>query len=86
MTKEQFELNDGHLVEAMDRLAVAQQYLDEVVASHPILYSVPEYWERTQKSIELLGALYQDIGKYEAIEEFFESEKTKPNYLPRPRK
>lgn len=80
MEAEVYELGDGHVHEALDRLHVAQLYLDTLVASHPLIDAVPEFHEQVQDAIERLGALYQTIGSLNSAQEIMHHHELKSAY------
>ena len=65
--KEKYELNDGHIYEAVDRLHVSIHYLETFIAEHPLIHSVDEFREEVEKASDTLAALYQQIGGYEKV-------------------
>ncbi|WP_297809500.1 hypothetical protein [uncultured Methylophaga sp.] len=73
------ELNDAHIIEAVDRLPVACVYVDEFLGQHPLLNKVPEFTHEIDKVSDVLGALYQKIGSFETINELTISYKMNGN-------
>lgn len=65
--EEKYELNDGHIVEAVDRIHVAASYLEDFLAEHPLIHSVDEFREEVERATKILGDLYQKIAKYDEI-------------------
>ena len=66
---EVYELNDGHILEAMDRLHVVCVYIDQILGKHPLLNSVPDFKSEVDKATEILANLYQKLGHFDSIEE-----------------
>lgn len=64
-----YELNDGHILEAADRLHVACVYIDEFLMQHPLINSVPEFQNEIDKAIIILSDLYQKISGLDTAEE-----------------
>ncbi|BDZ75031.1 hypothetical protein GCM10025856_27500 [Methylophaga marina] len=60
------KLNDGHIIEALDRLHFACVYTDEFLGNHPLIKSVPEFANEITKAAEVLESLYQKIGSIES--------------------
>jgi hypothetical protein len=67
--KDEYELNDGHILEAIDRIHVATVYLQNALSEHALLESVDVFQAQIDKSIEILSDLYQTIGGFESIAE-----------------
>ena len=65
--EEVYELNDGHIVEAVDRIHVAASYLEDFLAGHPLIHSVNEFREDVERATDILADLYQKIAKYEEV-------------------
>ena len=65
--EEKYELNDGHIVEAVDRIHVAASYLEDFIAGHPLIHSVNEFREDVERATGILADLYQKIAKYEEV-------------------
>lgn len=66
---DQYELNDGHIHEAMDRIDVAIGYLQSALAEHSLIFAVGGFEEKVQASIEILAALYQEVGQHDHVAE-----------------
>jgi hypothetical protein len=73
MENDNYKLNDGHILEATDRLYVTQAYIEGVLVNHPLVDAVPEFLSKIDKVQELLAELYQDVGKYDSINEIKKS-------------
>ena len=71
-----YELNDGHILEAADRLHVACVYIDEFLMKHPLINSVPEFQNEIDKTIIILSDLYQKISGFDEAEELTEKYKS----------
>lgn len=67
--EEKYELNDGHIHEAIDRIHVATIYLQNALAEHALIDSVDEFQSEVQKVIDTLSELYQLIGGFESMAE-----------------
>lgn len=63
------ELNDGHVLEAMDRLHVACVYIDQILGRHPLLNSVPDFKNEVDKAAETLANLYQKLGAFDSLKD-----------------
>lgn len=70
-----YDLNDGYILEAADRLHVACVYIDEVLKHHPLLNAVPEFQSEIDKTISILSDLYQKISGFETATEIVENYK-----------
>lgn len=64
---ENYRLNDGHILEAVDRVHVAINYLQSFLAEHALIHAVNEYEADVQTAIEILSDLYQKIGVEESV-------------------
>lgn len=69
---ENIRFKDSHLVEAMDRIRVAQEFLDNSLLHHSLIRGVPEYRKMAEDSIATLSKLYQKIGHCESIDDVLE--------------
>lgn len=67
------DINDGHILEAVDRLHVACVYIDEVLKHHPLLNAVPEFQSEIDKTISILSDLYQKVSKLETAADIVEN-------------
>ena len=65
--EEKYQLNDGHIHEAIDRIHVSIEYLESFIAEHPLIHSVAEFREEVERASEILAELYQKIGGYEKV-------------------
>ena len=72
-----YELNDGHILEAADRLHVACVYIDEFLRQHPLINSVPEFQNEIDKAIIILSDLYQKISGFDKAGELTKNIKIK---------
>lgn len=79
-----YDLNDGHVLEAVDRLHVACMYLDEVLGSHPLLCSVPKFKADIDMAIETLAKLYQEVGSFNTIKDITAAHKLVEGYRAKP--
>jgi hypothetical protein len=66
---EVYKLNDGHILEALDRLYVAGSYLEMTLSNHPLLVAIPEFKAEVEKATEILGDLYQQVGQMDSVSE-----------------
>jgi hypothetical protein len=65
--EDEIELNEGHILEAIDRIHVAIMYLESSLSEHALLGSVTEFQNEIGKSIDILGNLYQTVGSLDSI-------------------
>jgi len=68
-----YKLNDGHILEAMDRLHVACVCIDQILGKHPLLNSVSEFKSEVDKAVEALANLYQKLGQFDSLKEIARS-------------
>lgn len=80
---EVYELNDGHIVEAMDRLHVACVYIDQILGKHPLLNSVPDFKSEIDKATETLANIFQELGQFDSITEIAGACELADGYIPR---
>ena len=66
---ESYQLNDGHILEAVDRVHVGINYLQSFLAEHALIHAVNEYEADVLAAIEILSDLYQKIGLEESVAE-----------------
>lgn len=66
-------LNEGHLVEALDRTHVAICCLEVSLQEHALIATVPAFSARVETAIDILASLYQDIGRFKTIKEVEEA-------------
>lgn len=78
---ENYELNDGHIHEAIDRIDVSINYLQAALAEHPLINSVGAFEAEVQTAIEILADLYQKIGAYEHASEISAEHSLKAGYV-----
>ena len=78
--EEIYELNDGHITEAIDRIHVATGYLQAALSEHALLNGVNEFQIEIDKSIEILSDLYQKIGGFESITDLSEKYELREGY------
>ncbi len=76
-----YELNDGHIHEAIDRIDVAINYLQSTLAEHSLINSVSEYEVEVQAAIKILSDLYQKIGLNDHVAEIAKTYKLKAGYI-----
>ncbi len=60
-------LNDGHIHEVLDRLSVAEEYLEAFLAKHPLVEAVPAFSTDVDHAIEKLAELYQAVEKCDSV-------------------
>ena len=56
------EINDGHYLEAMDRIHVAICMIDEHILCHPLIEQQPEIKSKIEEALDCLGSAYQKVG------------------------
>ena len=66
---EVYELNEGHILEATDRLHVACVYIDQILGRHPLLNSVSDFRSEVDKVSEILANLYQKVSHFDSVKE-----------------
>ena len=76
-----YELNDGHIHEAIDRIDVAINYLQSTLAEHSLINAVSEYEEKVQAAIKILSDLYQEIGMNDQVSKIAEKHKLKAGFI-----
>ncbi len=76
-----YTLNDGHIHEAIDRINVAINYLQSTLAEHALINAVSEYETKVQAAIEILAALYQEIGRNQHVSDIAKHHKLKAGYI-----
>lgn len=77
---EDYELNDGHIHEAIDRIDVSIDYLQSALAEHPLINAVGAFEEEVQAAIRILADLYQRIGTYDHVSEISAEHGLKDGY------
>lgn len=78
---EKYELNDGHIHEAIDRIDVAINYLQSTLAEHSLINSVSEYEAKVQAAIKILSDLYQEIGLNDHVSEIAQKYELRAGYI-----
>jgi hypothetical protein len=58
------KFNDGYYHEAMDRLYVIQNMIEDFLLSHPACERHPEIAQKVEEAQKLLGQAYQNFGQY----------------------
>ena len=61
MSEEQV-FNEGHIIEGLDRVFIAQCNLDEFVLDHPAVMKAGCN-QKVEEAIRLLAEVYQEIGQ-----------------------
>ncbi len=61
------KLNDGHIAELQDRLQVTVDYIDMVLAKHPLIEEISEFRNQIDEAMSKLTVLYQAVGQYDSI-------------------
>ena len=56
-------INNGHWLEATDRVAVTQNNIEDNLRSHPAIASKKKYIKLVDKAQEVLAELYQQLGQ-----------------------
>ena len=59
------EWNDGYYLESMDRIHTIQIMIDNLLDQHPAIVKLKCGQERVDLVQDMLGDIYQDIGKME---------------------
>lgn len=80
--REEYKLNDGHILEAMDRLHVACVYLDQILGAHPLLNSVSDFKSEIDRAAEILANLYQQLGHFDSVKEIVRTCELADGYTP----
>ena len=79
--EDKIELNDGHIHEAIDRIHVAITYLSAALSEHPLLSSVDEFQNELEKSIDILGSLYQTVGNLDSVSDLSEKYSLRKGFI-----
>lgn len=66
---EKNELNHGHIAELQDRLQVTVDYIEMVLAKHPLVEEISEFSDVIKDINGMLAALYQTVGQFDSVEE-----------------
>lgn len=74
------KLNNGHILEALDRLFIANQYLEMSLLGQPLLDAIPEFRADVESAIEILGDLYQKVGQLDSLSEISKLYKLSEGY------
>jgi len=61
-------LNDGHLVEALDRTRICIEFIELSLANHSLINANPELNGRVVKISDQLEDLYQTLGAIEDVD------------------
>lgn len=77
---ENYELNDGHIHEAIDRIDVSINYLQSALAGHSLINAVGAFEEEVKTAIRILADLYQRIGAYDQVSEISAEHGLKDGY------
>lgn len=77
---EQYTLNDGHIVEALDRIHVAQCFIEMSLDDHALIDAVPDFSAGLEDIHKRLHQLYQLIGRYDTVQEIATNHAVKPRY------
>ena len=56
------EINDGHYLELMDRLHVANSMIEDHITTHPLTDSLPEVKKLVEEAQSKLWEAYQLVG------------------------
>jgi hypothetical protein len=81
--QDSYTLNDGHIVEAADRIDVARAYLAYSLRDHPLITAVPAFESKVEALMSILSELYQDVGIFEQIADVFATHRVKDGYKAR---
>ncbi|MCW8127387.1 hypothetical protein [Microbulbifer halophilus] len=77
---ETYVLYDGHILEAIDRIHVAVEYLDNSLKGHPLIHSVNEFEKEVDRAIEILADLYQKVGIQDGVDDISRKFSLSPGY------
>ena len=66
---EEVELNDGHITEAVDRISVASEYVDQFLGNHPLIDSCSEFKGAVDDITSQLNKLYSRVGEFDSVAE-----------------
>lgn len=78
---ENYELDDGHIHEAIDRIDVSINYLQAALAEHSLIASVEAFNTEVQAAIDILANLYQKIGMYNSVSDISKEYGIKEGYV-----
>lgn len=70
--QEVYELNDGHIIEAIDRIHVTSLHIDGALIEHPLINALPELEKKIEDAQQMLLDVYQEIGRCRTISELKE--------------
>ena len=59
------ELRPGHHIEFLDRVHIAEAYMEMSLGGHPMLHAYPSLKARFEQVVEQLAAMYQEVGQLE---------------------
>lgn len=57
-----YEINDGHFLELMDRLHVVNCMIEDHITTHPLTTSLPEVKNLVEEAQTRLMEAYQKVG------------------------
>lgn len=67
--EEPYELNDGHIVEAVDRIHFTSLHIDAALINHPLINAIPELEKEIEDAQVMMLQVYQKIGRCRTISE-----------------
>lgn len=62
---EQSELNRGHYFEYLDRVHIAESFIEMSLGDHPMLDHYPSLRLQYDQVINILASMYQEVGRLE---------------------
>ncbi len=62
-------LNDGHVLEALDRVSSVVEIVQHMLVDHSLIQAAPDFRADVDQVTNILGALYQKVGQYDTIED-----------------
>jgi hypothetical protein len=69
---EAYELNDGHIIEAIDRIHVTSLHIDAALIEHPLINALPQLEKKIEDAQQMLLDVYHEIGRCSTISELKE--------------
>ncbi len=61
------ELNDGHIIELVDRVYLTANFIESTILEHGLTDAVPAFKEKAKKAQSLLLELYQDVAEFDSL-------------------
>ena len=78
---EVYELNDGHIIEVIDRIHVTSLHIDAALIEHPLINAFPELEKKIEDAQQMLLDVYQEIGRCETVSELKEKYTFREGYF-----